>query len=339
MQLTLIYPTIAVAACCAALTPLNAMADATARAYLGDERIPVQVQPPFVHGLIDATSQVGLATDAGYAYAYANLNSGILRVVGKSVYAPPFITTTDANTSISDSVTFSGAAGLTAFLDYSFEGAHGVISDAIPKAAFAQLFVNISTVGGSSSVYETLSAYGANCGVGTNCVVGTSTSRTGSLAFQIFSGAPTNFGISLNGFASIGNSFDFGNTAKLYLRVPDGVTYTSSSGSFLTAAAPITPVPEPATPLLLVAGFALLGLVARPRRAAATRVLVSHEAQPMRPKCWFPTCAASRTAPRQPFAAVGEGTDSRPAGFAEVHDESGSALPKESPCVTAASDA
>ena len=51
--------------------------------------------------------------------------------------------------------------------------------------------------------------------------------------------------------------------------------------------------------------------------------LVSHEAQPMRPKCCFPTCAASRTAPREPFAALGEETDSRPVGFADLHDESG----------------
>lgn len=271
MHLLLTRLAMTAAACCAALAPLAALADASARAYLGDERIPGQVQPPYVNGPIEATSQVGVATDAGYAYAYANLNTGILRVVGKSVYAPPFTTTTDANTGIGDSVTFSGAAGLTAFLDYSFEGTLGVIVDAVPKAAFAQLIVNIGTVGGSSTVYETLSAYSANCGFGTNCVVGTSTSRTGSLAFQVFPGAPTSFNIGLNGFASIGNSFDFGNTAKFYLRVPVGVTYTSSSGSFLTAAAPITPVPEPTTPALLLAGVVVLGFVVRQRKAAARR--------------------------------------------------------------------
>jgi hypothetical protein len=256
----------AVAACCIALIPLNALADAAARAYLGDERIANQVQPPFVHGAIDATSQVGVATDAGYAYAYANLNTGTMRVAGNSVYAPPSGTTADGNASISDIVTFSGGVGLTAFLDYSFDGTLGVVADAIPKSAFAQLSVNIGTVGGSSSVYETLSAYGASCGVGTNCVVGTSTSRTGSLAFQIFSGAPTNFTLGLNGNASIGNSFDFSNTSKFYLRLPAGVSYTSSSGSFLTAALPISAVPEPTLSALLLAGLGLIGAISKRRK-------------------------------------------------------------------------
>ena len=66
-----------------------------------------------------------------------------------------------------------------------------------------------------------------------------------------------------------------------------------------------------------------MGPVERMVRPHCLPVLVSHEAQPMRPKCCFPTCAASRTAPREPFAALGEETDSRPVGFADLHDESG----------------
>lgn len=267
MHRSIFHASIAIAISSGLLSPLTALADASARAYLGDERIPGQVQPPFVHGSIDATSQAGVVTDAGYAYAFADLNTGILRVIGKSVYAPPYTTTTDATAAITDTVTFSGGAGTTAFLDYSFEGTLGVIADAIPKSAFAQLSINISTAGGSASVYQTLSAYAANCGSGTNCVVGTSTTRTGTLAFQIYAGAPTGFTTSLNGDASIGNSFDFGNTAKFYLRVPTGVTYTSSSGSFLAAAVPITAVPEPSTSALLLAGVAFLLVGAAKRRA------------------------------------------------------------------------
>lgn len=272
MSLAFIPGAIAAVVCCAAMAPLTAFANASARAYLGDERIPGQVQPPFVQGPISATSQVGLSTGAGYAYAFADLNTGILRVAGNSVYAPPFTTTTDGNSGIGDTVTFTGGTGLTGFLDYSFDGTLGVVPDVIPKAAFAQLFVNVGTVGGSSSVYQTLSAYSANCGVGTNCIVGTSTSRTGSLAFQIFAGAPTSFSISLNGFASVGNSFDFGNTAKLYLRLPANVTYTSTSGTFLTAALPITPVPEPATSALLLIGSVVLGCVVRQRKLGVARL-------------------------------------------------------------------
>jgi hypothetical protein len=56
----------------------------------------------------------------------------------------------------------------------------------------------------------------------------------------------------------MGNSFNFGNTAKFYLRLPEGVTYTSTSGNFLTAAAPIFAVPEPSTWAMLLAGKGML---------------------------------------------------------------------------------
>ncbi|MGS0756150.1 hypothetical protein ACVBEH_16775 [Roseateles sp. GG27B] len=108
-----------IAASVGLLSPLTAVADASARAYLGDERIPGQVQPPLVHGSLNATSQAGVVTDAGYAYAFADLNTGILRVIGKSVYAPPYATTTDATAVITDTVTFSGGAGTTAFWLYA----------------------------------------------------------------------------------------------------------------------------------------------------------------------------------------------------------------------------
>lgn len=261
----------AAAFCAAIMAPPAALADASARAYLGDERLTGQVQPPFVHGPVTATSQIGLATDAGYARASANLETGTLRVTGKSVYAPPYATTTDASASFNDTITITGGAGQMGYLDYSFDGTLGVVSDNIPKSAFAQLNVYVATVATATTVYETLSAYGRSCGTGTNCVVGTATARMSTLAFQIYSDAPTFFQLSLNGTASIGNSFDFGNTAKFYLRLPTGVSYTSTSGSFLTAAAPITAVPEPTTAAMFLAGVAALGLATRQRRINTRR--------------------------------------------------------------------
>ena len=47
---------------------------------------------------------------------------------------------------------------------------------------------------------------------------------------------------------------NFGNTAQLWLEVPEGVTYTSASGRFLSAA----PVPEPGAAALWLAGLVLL---------------------------------------------------------------------------------
>ena len=121
----------------------------------------------------------------------------------------------------------------------------------------------------SRTAYETLSAFNNTCGPG--CGAGTATSRTGSLAFTIAEGLTT-FATSLQGFASFGNSFDFGNTARFYLRTPDGVTF-SGANAFLTAATPIgtvtvSPVPEPETYALMLAGPASIGVAARRKRSA-----------------------------------------------------------------------
>ena len=69
------------------------------------------------------------------------------------------------------------------------------------------------------------------------------------------------------GTAFQGNSFNFGNTAKFYLRLREDVTYTSESGSFLTAAAPILAVPEPLTLAMFVGGLGTVGWVAKGRSA------------------------------------------------------------------------
>lgn len=62
-------------------------------------------------------------------------------------------------------------------------------------------------------------------------------------------------------FSQSGTS-DFSNTASLSLDLPEGVTFTSASGLFLTAAA----VPEPATWSLLIGGFGACGATLRQRR-------------------------------------------------------------------------
>jgi hypothetical protein len=49
----------------------------------------------------------------------------------------------------------------------------------------------------------------------------------------------------------------------VYLRLPEGVTYTSDTGQFLATATPIALVPEPATYALLIGGLGLIGLARR----------------------------------------------------------------------------
>jgi hypothetical protein len=53
---------------------------------------------------------------------------------------------------------------------------------------------------------------------------------------------------------------DFGSTARAYLRLPEGVTYTSQSGVFLATAVPLSPVPLPPAAWLMLAGLGTLGV-------------------------------------------------------------------------------
>ena len=66
--------------------------------------------------------------------------------------------------------------------------------------------------------------------------------------------------IGADGFASA----SYGNTAAFHFMLPDEVTFTSQSGSFLTS----TGVPEPASWAMLLAGFAGVGATLRRNRAA-----------------------------------------------------------------------
>ena len=80
-------------------------------------------------------------------------------------------------------------------------------------------------------------------------------------------GASQSLGI--GAYLSAGATFadlDYGNTLRVSFTLPDNVSYTSDSGVFLTATNTVTPVPEPETWALMMAGLGLVGQMARRRR-------------------------------------------------------------------------
>ena len=78
-----------------------------------------------------------------------------------------------------------------------------------------------------------------------------------------------NFDLNINNLiCDRGFTCDFSNTAKFALVLQPGTTFTSDSGVFLTA--PVTgAVPEPASWIMMLTGFGMLGGAMRRRAAAA----------------------------------------------------------------------
>lgn len=99
---------------------------------------------------------------------------------------------------------------------------------------------------------------------GSFCMQGVSVARSIALSIELPVGT-SGFGFSatLGGGATRGGSFDFSNTASVWIELPAGVTLSPSTEGFLAQAAP---VPEPATTVLWFSGLAALAAAARRRR-------------------------------------------------------------------------
>jgi hypothetical protein len=263
--------TIATFVVAAGLAPAVASAGAQVVVDVYDGRTPLDRFTEVLSDPIEATTRSPGSGQS--AFALANQSTGTLRVSGNSRYSDSFETFSIATAAFSDYVTFSGGFGQTAYLDYSFEGSLGVGGSPGHAVAVGQFdaLVQAFTNGGSLPAvqsFESLGGSARECERQPNCEVGTSTARTGSLAFTIVDGTLF-IGASLRGTATYGNSFDFSNKAKLYLRTPEGVSFSSASG-FLSAAVPIgsgpvTAIPEPGTYALALAGLGMVVFVARRR--------------------------------------------------------------------------
>lgn len=193
----------------------------------------------------------------GTGTAYANLQTGILR---DYAVAPPLpsndFSYTLASSRISDIITFNAGATGTAYLEWSVDGTLAAFDNNLTSTAGLSLFIS----GAANNIDENHAYTNFSCAPYnvTTCQAGTSFSQTGMVAFNIAGGDPTSIEVVLDSYPADGSIGDFSNTGKVYLVLPDGVTFTSGSGVFLDEAAPVVAVPEPSTLALVVAGFGLL---------------------------------------------------------------------------------
>lgn len=190
---------------------------------------------------------------------------------------------------LGERITVTNGAGGNATFNFAVEGT--VKADARPTNTTESTFVNVeayiaifdSSVGANASNWWDMS-FNPN---GTNQTIGrdryfrnfsNSTTDVNTLIDTVLSvSAPlTHNNQSFDIFANlsllsvIGNlpveiSMDFSNTARFGIDLPDGASFTSASGVFLTGGDDIAPIPLPAGAPLLVAALGMLGLLRRRR--------------------------------------------------------------------------
>lgn len=167
----------------------------------------------------------------------------------------------NTSATLQDSVTFAGAATFSGHLQITFIGQLST-SDFIglfpSDNSFARGAIGANVNYGGTSTSQSI-AIASDCQSSgpPDCVVANSTRTEFLVPFSVTAvSREVNFQLTLNTQAYLGATSNFGQSAYLrLLDVPDGVTFTSGSGQFLSNPVPIPAVPEPATSLLLLAGL------------------------------------------------------------------------------------
>jgi len=224
-------------------------------------------------------SSDNIAAGSASALGFADLSSGVLRAEATSAVGAN--ASALATAIMRDDVTFSSNATGIGYLDFHWDGT--LSSLASPSYGGALLSFGYLTVGIEGSVGAgeyTDALYNADVNQTCNglggfeyCSYGASIDQTGYLMFNLQPGVNT-IQVDLVTSTLNGVTGDFSHTANIDLRLPPGVTYTSASGDFLSTATPIvspvSPVPEPGTYLLMLAGFgSIFGVTRRIRSQQA----------------------------------------------------------------------
>ncbi len=225
--------------------------------------------------------QHGGPSDGAFADAYtaANLADGTLRVhaQGGTVYVGQGA---------------EGAGATARFVDGLHFNVAGAAADAVTAIGVHYTLEGHAVSGGFGSGYAEMdTAFGLGnagfavyaAGRGFDPFAITSHTELGWASFGYSALDPTHVAfdgiynllgstqtLRIEAYLSAGAAFadlDYGNTLRVSFTLPGNVSYTSDSGVFLSAPSVVTPVPEPETWALMMAGLGLLGHYARRRRS------------------------------------------------------------------------
>ncbi len=214
-----------------------------------------------------------------------NISSGTLKANAQTDYfradfdptgLSDSLTAASARVTISDTVTFFNVPiGAVGYLDLQVNGSFSTVDNPrkIPTG-FANASAQVNSADRSVLVTQqrwfaadSFSALSLPPFARSEALIGNGASAFDTLAFDLHPGTYTftrELRVSGNGY-----DVDFGSTAHMYLRLPEGVTYTSGTGVFLATAAPLLPVPWPPMLHLWLAGLGLLRAWTAHRRAKA----------------------------------------------------------------------
>ena len=254
---------------CIVLGALSTSTHATVESFVSANGPQYSYQSDAVS--VEDQQTIGLST----AYAYGNVSLGVLRA--RASNGPLSSGTSFSQVQFYEYVTFNAGANGIGYLDWVFSAkvSPGIAGNQPLGPAQVALHTQVD------SIVENHLLTNGFCPVGyTSCASErggtTSYTKTGSIAFNI---APGPFYIStkLSGAATDNSNvlalaawMDASNTGRFFLRLPDDVSYTSESGSFLVNA---SPVPELGTGILSLCGaLSLLSLYRRNTRRQCSRL-------------------------------------------------------------------
>lgn len=236
----------------------------------GEVRLTLEVRPdagsatsynnidPYGSFATQSVASVGAA-----AAGTADLTAGLLRTFAQSPAGSTSGSAITAQAVIGDNFQFSGPYGGIAYLDYHLSGTINTTANrAFSAISFGGLnmYIANSSSGASRSYTAVLENLAGGCSVflgalsSLGCWEGASISLDGSIPITV---APGDFYFLMGLFSNavMGDTVDFSNTGRFSLRLPEGVSVSSRSGTFIP-----TSVPEPAHYLMLLLGLLVLKL-------------------------------------------------------------------------------